>query len=162
MNVENLDIFYQIAKEVRSLFEKEYGTGTDLCGHCIEASELIAKAIQEKTGIDAVTVEGWCRFDDEYYGSDHPWDPHTWVEVPSLGLYIDVTADQFNYGMYEENEYGPVEIRKGLPHGMCYEEPTFEEELESNSFCLGDLIKGAAERCKGSEKSGIEKGFERE
>ena len=38
-------------------------------------------------------------------------------------IYIDVTADQFNYNMYKENEYPPILIHKGLPHGMCYEEP---------------------------------------
>ena len=78
-------------------------------------------------GIQAKTVEGWCQFDDEHYGSDRPWDPHTWIEIPDLNLYIDITADQFNYGMAKENEYGPVIVQQGLPHGMRYDEPTWAE-----------------------------------
>ena len=65
--------------------------GEDLAGYCIEASEIIVDRLQNELGIEAKAVEGWCRFDDESYGSDHPWDPHTWVEIPSLGLYVDLT-----------------------------------------------------------------------
>ena len=101
--------------------------GEDLAGYCIEASENIVKRLRDELRLDAKTVEGWCRFDDECYGSDHPWDPHTWVEIPSLGLYVDVTADQFNYGMYTENEFSEIIVQKGLPHGMEYDEPSWDD-----------------------------------
>lgn len=106
---------------VRSLMEAKYGKGTDLCGRCIEASELIVANLKYWGCNDCKTVEGWCEFDDDSNCSDAPYDPHTWVEMGNI--YIDVTADQFNYNMYKENEYPPILIHKGLPHGMCYEEP---------------------------------------
>lgn len=116
-----------IAQKVRELMEKEYGTGTDLCGSCIEASELIC-ALLKHCGVSNVkTVEGWCEFDDEFYGSDRPYDPHTWVEM-SGNIYIDVTADQFNPGMDVESEFKPIIIQKGLPHGMTYTEPEYYED----------------------------------
>ena len=101
--------------------EAKYGKGTDLCGRCIEASELIVANLKYWGCNDYNTVEGWCEFDDDSNCSDAPYDPHTWVEMGNI--YIDVTADQFNYNMYKENEYPPILIHKGLPHGMCYEEP---------------------------------------
>ena len=121
--------------------------GEDLQGMCIEASDRIVERIRDGLGVEAVAVEGWCRFDNEYYGSDRPWDPHTWVEVPSLNLYIDVTADQFNYGMYKENDFPAVIVHKGLPHGMFYEEPTWDEYEEDVHMmdCVDDLIEYASE-----------------
>lgn len=123
----------EIAVMVRNEMTSNYGE--DLGGHCIEASDLLVEKISELLQLEAKTVEGWCAFDNEYYGSDRPWDPHTWVEIPSLSLYLDVTADQFNYGMWEENEFPAIVIREGLPHGMQYEEPSWidfgiEEEPE--------------------------------
>lgn len=121
-----------VAADVRNEMVALYGE--DLAGKCIEASEKIVEVLSNQFGIQAETVEGWCRFDDECYGSDHPWDPHTWVEIPSLKLYIDVTADQFNYGMYLENEFSKIVVQSGLPYGMQYEEPTwrdYEEICES-------------------------------
>ena len=114
-----------IAQNVRNEMVSTYGE--DLAGYCIEASDKIAEKISSYLGLNAQAVEGWCRFDDEHYGSDRPWDPHTWVEVPSLGIYIDATADQFNYGMCSENNFPEVIVQKGLPHGMVYDEPTWDE-----------------------------------
>ena len=120
------DRYLQVANAVRKLMEKVYGTGTDLCGQCIEATELIAATLKYFGLHNVRVVEGWCEYDDEYYGSDRPYDPHTWYEDDYV--YIDVTADQFNPGMYRENEYPPIIIRKGLPHGMTYDEPEGYED----------------------------------
>ena len=140
------------ASAARAAMEKCYGE--DLAGKCIESSEKVVEYLSSQLGLDAVTVEGWCQFDDECYGSDRPWDPHTWAEIPSLNLYIDITADQFNYGMARENEFPPVLVCSGLPHGMRYDEPTWAEypgegyevddsmgDEETNS--LADIIKAA-------------------
>lgn len=117
-----------VAKIVRKVFEDRIGTGTDLCGYCIMASELLL-GIYVSLGYMGRTVEGWCEFDDEYYGSDRPYDEHTWLElfVNNKKLYIDITADQFNPGMYKENEYPAITINMGLPHGMSYSEPVIWE-----------------------------------
>lgn len=122
----------QVAETVREHFVRQYGSGTDLCGYCIEASETL-QAILMFMGIHSKTVEGWCEFDDEYYGSDRPYDPHTWLEVPSNNkngkpLYVDITADQFNPGMYRETKYPGVILNIGLPHGMCYNEPVIYDD----------------------------------
>lgn len=117
--------YIDIARSVRKEMVEKYGEF--LGGKCIEASDRIVEKLSTVLGVEAVTVEGWCQYDDECYGSDRPWDEHTWVEVPSLGLYIDVTADQFNYGMDVENEYPEILVREGLPHGMRYNEPSWDE-----------------------------------
>lgn len=122
--MDTLQKIYSIASEVRQAICKKYNGY--VAGHCIEASDLIVQAITDQLGIPCNTVEGWCRYDDESYGSDRPWDEHTWVEIPSMGLYVDVTADQFNYGMREKNEFPEIIIQKGLPYGMQYDEPTWE------------------------------------
>lgn len=131
----------KVALKVREEIEKAYGSGTNLCGKCIEASERIVEELK-KVSVEAVTVEGWCVYDDECYGSDHPWDEHTWVEVPEMDLYIDVTADQFNYGMYSENEFPSVIVRVGLPTGMQYEEPHFIMGLDNWNV---EEVKGIVE-----------------
>ena len=118
-----------IAIQLRRIFEATYGTGTDLCGYCIQASEMLAE-IFTSMGLECYTVEGWCEFDDEYYGSDRPYDPHTWLEIRTnrrKPIYVDITADQFNPGIYAENEFSGVIINEGLPHGMSYSEPVIYE-----------------------------------
>ena len=121
----DIDTVMKCANSVRVLMERNYGTGTDLCGHCIEASELLVSILQYLGFTGAKTVEGWCEFDNELCGSDRPYDPHTWVEV--CGNYVDVTADQFNTCMWEENEYPSVIVETHLPHGMRYDEPDINE-----------------------------------
>ena len=132
------DIAYKTRSEMQALY------GDDLAGHCIEASGRIAARLSSDLRIAAKTVEGWCQFDDGMYGSDRPWDPHTWVELPDYGLYVDVTADQFNYGMSRENEFLPVIVQKGLPHGMRYEEPSWDEyereEPEDSSHLFSHAV----------------------
>lgn len=143
-----------LAQNVRRDMTSTYGS--DLAGYCIEASERIVHALSEQLGITARTVEGWCRFDDECYGSDRPWDPHTWAEIPSLKLYVDITADQFNCGMDLENEFSDVIVQEGLPHGMQYTEPAWNDydlendidntELYQQNASLLRLIHSASSR----------------
>lgn len=141
--LDALEEIRAVAEKIREEMISLYGD--DLAGECIEASEKIVQALSDTLGIKAKTVEGWCRYDDEYYGSDRPWDPHTWVEIESLQIYIDVTADQFNYGMTCENEFQPVIVRKGLPHGMQYEEPSWDDyELEVDESVM-TLLASIAE-----------------
>lgn len=122
-----------LAVKLRKIFEELYGKETDIAGYCIQASELL-QAIYKVYGIQSKTVEGWCEYDDEYYGQDRPYDEHTWLEISlnnqnkfKQSLYVDITADQFNNGMYIENQFDGVIIRTGLPHGMSYREPVIYE-----------------------------------
>lgn len=103
----------------------KYGIGTNLAGHCIEASDRIVELLAE-IDVKAKAVEGWCIYDDEYYGSDRPYDEHTWVELED-GYYIDVTADQFNPGMWEGNELEEIVIGR-KPTCMVYDEPDLDED----------------------------------
>ena len=123
-----LELVKKVLTTVRKYMEISYGTGTDLAGHCIEASEYIVKILSHFGFKDARTVEGYCLWEDEYYGSDRPYDEHTWVELKGGTYYADVTADQFNPGMSKSNEYSPIILRKGLPFGMVYEEPVEGED----------------------------------
>lgn len=107
-----------LATKVRNDLEKEYGS--DLTGHCVEASDNLLSALKA-VGIAARIVEGWCVWDDDRWGSDTPYGEHTWVELQD-GTYIDVTADQFNPGMDADRKYPKILIFKGLPWGMRYEE----------------------------------------
>lgn len=109
-----------IAKQVREEVVNKYGDEVNLCGHCIEASDRIVELLSAK-GITARTIEGWCLYDDECYGSDMPYDAHTWVELND-GTYIDVTADQFNPGMYRGNELPGIIVGQ-KPSCMVYVEP---------------------------------------
>lgn len=117
----------QTCAVVRRWMVAHYGEGVSLAGHCIEASELLVDILHMAGFPDAVTVEGWCRYDDERYCST-PYDAHTWVEVGDL--YVDVTADQFNYGMDPEFQFCPVTVQQGLPHGIV-REITEEETIDS-------------------------------
>ena len=120
---------YQICKQVRDEFVNKFGQGTCLAGHCIDASDRIVELLSN-IGIKAKTIEGWCVYDDEYYGSDRPYDEHTWVELDD-GTYIDVTADQFNDGMWDENKL-PEIIIGNKPDCMVYNEP----ELDDDGFII--------------------------
>lgn len=112
------------AQIVRKWMVDHYGTGVNLAGHCIEASGLLCSIIQ-LLGIEAETMEGWVRYDDDRYCSV-PYDAHTWVEARIDGntYYIDVTADQFNYGMDPEHKFEGTIIQQGYPHGVTI---NFEE-----------------------------------
>ena len=119
-------LLLKTANVVRCWMTSHYGEGVNLAGHCIEASELIV-SILDILGIEAETVEGWVKYDDTRY-CEYPYDAHTWVEVTSgeKWFYIDVTADQFNYGMDPETQFNGVIIQQGYPHGVSQELP--EEE----------------------------------
>ena len=119
-NMSTIDICESIAKQARKIMVEKYGKGTFLCGHCIEASELIVKLLK-KAGLNAQAIEGWCIYEDDSGCSDRCYDEHTWVEC--LGLYIDVTADQFNPCMY--NKLPEIIVSETKPDCMEYDEPNF-------------------------------------
>lgn len=129
-----IHIILDIASIVRIMMVKQYGAGTNLAGHCIEASEFIATAInivfKDKV---AQTVEGWCLYDDEDYGSDRPYSEHTWVSTRLKGFeYLDVTADQFNVAMDSSNEFKNIVYGHKLPHGIMLEQPVEGEDYWAN------------------------------
>lgn len=94
--------------------------GLDLCGTCIEASDMIVDMLYD-IGIKAETVEGWCVYEDDSACSDRCYDEHTWVECE--GYYIDVTADQFNSCMF--NKLQEIYVTKQKPMCMLYDEPNY-------------------------------------
>ena len=114
-------LLLKTANIVRRWMTSHYGEGVNLAGHCIEASELIV-SILDILGVNAETVEGWVRYDDTRY-CEYPYDAHTWVEVVNddQWYYIDVTADQFNYGMNPEFQFSGVIIQTEYPHGVSQE-----------------------------------------
>lgn len=121
---KTLEAIRAILATEREKLERRYGSGTNLCGHCIEASDAIVVQLK-KLGIPAEAVEGWCVYDDGSFCSDVPWDAHTWVDfkLSDEWYYADITADQFNAGMFPENEFPPIVLCAGLPYGMQYAEP---------------------------------------
>ncbi len=141
------DLFSAAVIGIRQFMEDKYGTGLQLAGRCMEASEMLSVALKLLNFSGVQTVEGWCCYDDASNCSCRPYDEHTWVEVaikgnedklaqaldrlkrqPNTGkLYIDLTADQFNLCMYTENQYPGIIVSKVLPYGMSYEEP---EEMD--------------------------------
>jgi len=126
-------IVQQALEKVRQKMVAQYGVGTDLCGHCIEASDWIAEElIQSKMADrkDIRVVEGWCVYDDPCCCSDLFYDAHTWMEVIHTDTlyYLDVTADQFNANMFEENEFSPIIFQVGRPNAMVLDEPSEEED----------------------------------
>lgn len=126
MDLDEIKMFLEI---VRADVVSQHGED-NLHGTCIEASELISKELN-KHGIKNTIVEGWCLYDDENYGSDRPYDEHTWVEIVSQGktIVLDVTLDQFKYGMDEP--IPPVYIGE-KPEFLVYEEPDMPEENDED------------------------------
>lgn len=128
---ENLQMFYEsndltnkiynICKLVRNKIISKYGKD-HLYSSCIETSDMIIDLLS-KEGIKAHVVEGYCIYDDIYFGSDRPWDEHAWVELEDK-TYIDVTADQFESGMFRDI---PEIIIGDKPEYMVYEEPDFDD-----------------------------------
>ena len=120
----NRSIIESVAKNVRLEMEAKYGKGVKLAGRCIEASEILQKRLLQR-GINSNTVEGWCIYEDKHYGSNRPYDAHTWVEIESCDnrIYVDVTADQFQPGMFHLiNEI----IIGEKPEFMVYDEPDID------------------------------------
>ena len=109
-----------ICRAVRDDLVARYGKDC-LYGTCIEASERICSNLK-RHNIEAKIVEGWCHYDDASSCSDRDYDEHTWVEATIDGkmLYLDVTADQFQFYIDEEI---PNIIIGEKPYYMVYEEP---------------------------------------
>lgn len=103
----------------------------DVTGQCVEASDIIVELLRRYGYLDVKCVCGYCVYDDWSHCSDAPYDPHTWVELwlpnEELPYYLDVTADQFNYGMDPDHKFSSIIFRKGLPHGMRYTKPEEDE-----------------------------------
>ena len=118
-NIKQYEIIYSICKKVREELVKEHGKN-NLYGTCIKASDKIIKLLSEQN-IQSHSVEGWCMYEDEHYGSDRQYDEHTWVELEDK-TYIDVTADQFSYGMFT---HIPEIIIGKKPDYMVYNEPKY-------------------------------------
>lgn len=115
--MENRDKLHTLLLELREEIEGKY-TASNLNGKCIEASELIVSKLK-KMNIKAKTVEGWCLYDIEGYGSDRSYDEHTWVEL-SDGTVLDITLDQFKYGV---SEVIPRVYMGSLPNYLSYDKP---------------------------------------
>ena len=113
-----------ILKAAREYIVGNFGTGTNLCGHCIEASVLIKNLLKIAKLGNAEIIEGWIEYDCKDYGSSRPWDAHTWVKWKNYIL--DITADQFNVGMYPENELLEIIMQDTLPHGYRLDEPEWD------------------------------------
>lgn len=117
-----------IAQEVRDALESKYPM--PLYGRCVEATEIIVEKLID-SGFEAESREGWCLYEDEDYGTSHPYDEHTWCEVSIPGrtnvLVVDVTLDQFQGGFFQE-----------LPRVYVGEMPSFFQysrpELDSDEY----------------------------
>lgn len=122
----NVEIIKSVAQSVRDQMVLLHPVG--LNGACIEASDLIAEALIQQ-GMTATVVEGWCLYEKEDYGSDRDFDEHTWVEVTSGDevVFVDVTLDQFQGGMYQRIE--PIVIGD-MPEFLVMEKP--ESDFQSD------------------------------
>lgn len=137
---ELLEVATDIRNKMVELYTDKYGL--NLCGKCIEASDLIVEKLAKK-GIEAKTVEGWCIYEDDSSCSDRCFDEHTWVECKNY--YIDVTADQFNSCMI--NALADIYVTEDRPSCMVYEKPTFtwlcekDSKVELDNNWLEDLFE---------------------
>lgn len=113
-------IIKQCAKKARDYIVSKYGTETDLCGKCIEASDYLIDLLTD-ANIPAKVIEGYIIYDNDENCSDRAWDEHTWVEL-SDGTVVDVTVEQFNPMM--DVDYPPILIEQN-PHGYVYDKPRF-------------------------------------
>lgn len=119
-----IDQLVKTVIDVRKTFEKRVGTGTNLCGYCIEASEEIVERLTS-FDLSAKTVEGYVIYDDPYCGYEYMYDAHTWVEAYVVDSenkrtstwYIDITGDQFNCGRLPETKLSGIIIQQFLPYG---------------------------------------------
>ena len=120
----------EVVRQTRTEFENKYCThqegvidGHDMAGHCIEASEILVNKLTQR-GYSCVIIEGWCQYDYYESCSDRSYDAHTWVEILKAdgNLYVDVTGDQFDWGLEVENHFGGAYIGETPVH-MWVEEP---------------------------------------
>jgi len=103
--------------ELRSYLEEKYSNNIE--GKCVESSELVFNYLNTQN-IKSIIIEGYCKYDDDSSCSDRDYDEHTWVEIPSLNLIIDLTLDQFSFGI--DMDIPKVYIGN-LPYFLKYEEP---------------------------------------
>lgn len=98
----------------RNCMVESYGTEDSLKGHSVEATSIIIKLLQ-LYNVKANRKDGWCTCvkEREVYESSH-----TWVELYN-GVYIDVTADQFNYDL-KDNKFKQIIIQRELPEHISY------------------------------------------
>ena len=108
---------YEICFNTRKNILKKY---SDVQGKCIEASEMIQEELN-KLMVSSKLIEGWCLYDDDSNCTDRCYDEHTWLELED-GTYIDVTADQFEYCIYDDI---PEIIIGEKPYYMLYDKPKF-------------------------------------
>lgn len=124
-----LDKALQVCNVVRRWMEDHYGKGVSLAGHCIEASELLVDLLHI-LDYNVETLPVYVTYDEDNYGQTG-YDEHMLVKLIALDIsfYIDVTADQFNYGMFPEHHYAPITMSvNNLPYGMSVDTPVYEEE----------------------------------
>lgn len=119
---------YDIAKQVRSYMEDNYGTGKALLGRCDEAANILHKKLNEN-GIRNDIIEGWVLVENDSYES------HTWIETDTY--LIDVTGDQFEEFKDIDliDEFKPIFIvEKNSIDRRCYvyEEPNYDEYDEDD------------------------------
>lgn len=120
MNLEQKLLLVATYTRMSMVHQNTTEYGLDLCGTCIEASDMIVDMLYD-IGIKAETVEGWCVYEDDSSCSDRCYDEHTWVECE--GYYIDVTADQFNSCMF--NKLQEIYVTKEKPMCMVYDKPDY-------------------------------------
>ena len=122
--ISNHKTLVDAVTRARNDAESKYGTEDSLRGHCIKYSEQIFNNLLT-LGYNCEIIEGWCQLDCYECCTDTSYEEHTWVDVVLNGkkLYIDVTGDQFNPLMYDENCFEGAYVGE-LPDFMSYEKPT--------------------------------------
>ena len=133
VNITQLHKVRMIANEVRKVLETKYGKN-NLHGKCIEASDMIIAKMNSQ-GLKGRIIEGWIKFDIEEYGSDRPYDEHTWVEWVNNpnnqfenNYIIDVTLDQFQDALYDDISAIIIMMKDKILECYSLEEPKLDED----------------------------------
>ncbi len=149
MNQEDLDKIYKIALKVRNKFIEEY----NVCigGYCTDLSEKLNDKLI-KYGYNSNIYYGNFHLDKYskhllYYNNPniHNTLPHTWVQINDL--IIDITADQFNDYLYDENQMPSVFIGYYLDNKRYHKidilnkEQAIEQVKDLNFNQLDNLIE---------------------
>lgn len=119
-----LKMIRQAAELVRDWAIENYGDGYLLKGACVESSERMVKILHLLGCEKADSIDGYVKV-DIYDDEKEIYEPHVWVEIPCGDeiLYVDATADQFNYEMYDEHAFAPVILCAGYPYGVTRTKP---------------------------------------
>ena len=123
--ISTSDFITKTAYKVRGYMVDSYGTEDSLIGHSDEAADIIIK-ILSLHGIQSRKINGWCKWDKTNWRNKIECDKRSWVELTN-GTFIDVTADQFNYGMNDDRQYKSVIVQNSLPYGIIIENPKISE-----------------------------------